>query len=463
MGTGKIFGIGLSKTGTSSLARALELLGYRTKDYPGIDRYIRGDLSSVDLFVIESNDAITDTPVPSFYRELDAKYPGSKFILTVREKEGWLTSCKKQFTTKLAGKQNEAHRNLFVDLYDTDVFDEQKFGLGYDRFVAGVLKYFANRPQDLLIIDVTAGEGWEKLCPFLGKAVPAIPFPKANVTSIRWIDIAEVVDLAKRAGRELGIAAAVPRSANATGSNHVASLSIAKGGGSKPSDSILKRALHKLRGGDAGLLQRSVAAADAVIVKGLSRLTPSIPILLRNERVSDHSERAQLNHLWLVDVSTGARQDAVMPAASVVSIALIEDGRPIYGVVCALGPDVLYFGKLGQGAYRADSGHPPERLDPAANRLRAEVVPHEGQTDAVPATKSRSAGKKLASADALSLCEVLARGETGVVCDTPSTEWDTAAAHAIARVLGRRFVDRESSEELGYNTPEMINHGFRVD
>ena len=70
----KIFGIGLSKTGTTSLARALEILGYKTRDYLGVTSYSHGDLSSIDLEVIDSNDAFTDTPVPSFYRELD-RYP----------------------------------------------------------------------------------------------------------------------------------------------------------------------------------------------------------------------------------------------------------------------------------------------------------------------------------------------------------------------------------------------------
>ena len=94
----KIFGVGLSKTGTTSLARALEILGYKTRDYLGVTRYSPSDLSSIDLQIIDSNDAFTDTPIPSFYRELDTRYPGSKFILTVRDTDDWLQSCKKQFS-----------------------------------------------------------------------------------------------------------------------------------------------------------------------------------------------------------------------------------------------------------------------------------------------------------------------------------------------------------------------------
>jgi hypothetical protein len=41
-----------------------------------------------------------------------------------------------------------------------------------------VLEYFKNRPDDLLIIDICAGQGWEKLCPFLDKPLPQYPFPE---------------------------------------------------------------------------------------------------------------------------------------------------------------------------------------------------------------------------------------------------------------------------------------------
>src|SRR4030095_6669082 len=115
--TSKIFGIGLSKTGTTSLANALQILGYKTRDNIGVTNYVAGDLSSIDLDLVGAFDALTDTPIPSFYRELDKRFPGSKFILTVRARDEWLTSCKKQFTQRFADVQTEAHKHLFVDLY----------------------------------------------------------------------------------------------------------------------------------------------------------------------------------------------------------------------------------------------------------------------------------------------------------------------------------------------------------
>ena len=77
----KIFGIGLSRTGTTSLTLALSELGLHAYHFP------RG------REVIDSVDAATDTPVAAWYQDLDAAYPDSKFILTLRHRPEWLDSC----------------------------------------------------------------------------------------------------------------------------------------------------------------------------------------------------------------------------------------------------------------------------------------------------------------------------------------------------------------------------------
>src|SRR2546428_3527983 len=59
--------------------------------------------------VVDANDALTDTPIPSFYRELDTRFPGSKFIPTARDSEGWLKSRKKQFIKRFAQVKTAAY------------------------------------------------------------------------------------------------------------------------------------------------------------------------------------------------------------------------------------------------------------------------------------------------------------------------------------------------------------------
>ena len=91
----KIFYIGLSRTGTSSLHHILSELGLRSvhacsfllSDPPNYKR-------------CEDYECLGDTPVPLLYKELDKRFEGSKFILTIREKEQWLESMKWMFATE---------------------------------------------------------------------------------------------------------------------------------------------------------------------------------------------------------------------------------------------------------------------------------------------------------------------------------------------------------------------------
>jgi fructose-1,6-bisphosphatase/inositol monophosphatase family enzyme len=401
----KIFGIGLSKTGTSSLAQALQRLGYRTKDCMGALRYARGNLSSIDMDTVLAHDALTDTPIPSFYRELDARFPGSKFILTVRDRAGWLQSCRKQFNEKSAATRSEAHRRLFEDLYGTDVFDEARFADGYDRFVAGVHEHFRDRPGDLLVLDVAAGEGWDKLCPFLRRPVPDLPFPKANVTQIRWIDIEDLVSIAQAAGQEL-----LKRWPGGTTGRGAAGL--------------LRRALGAAVGPDAAAAAR---AACKVIEAGLQRRSPGTPVVGPGRDVAPYGERKRWNHLWLVDPLDGVRAFQHGHGNFTVNLALVEDGVPMYGVVHAPALGATWFGRVGKGAFRRSAGGATARLpaSPDAGGLAAS------------ATSGAQGG---AEADghgshALRLCEQLARAaEAGAM--PPADEWRVAAAHAVIAASG---------------------------
>ncbi|MDP1643939.1 MAG: inositol monophosphatase family protein [Thiobacillus sp.] len=425
----KIFGIGLSKTGTTSLAHALEILGYKTKDYPGIENYRAGDLSCVDLQVVDTYDALTDTPIPSFYRELDARYPNSKFILTVRDKAGWLKSCKKQFTERLAEKQTEAHNQLFKDLYGCTVFDEQKFLSGYEKFVSGALEYFRDRPHNLLVINVTAGEGWEKLCPFLGQAVPDIPFPKANVTQITWMNIEDIVAVAKRAGQAT---LQTYRQGQATGA--------------------MGKALYALRGGNAAALQRATRAAHKVVVDGLKKLNAQIPVLSRDGDAVPYSERAKWNHLWLVDPLDGAGGFLGADGSFTVNIALVQDGAPIYGVVYAPVTDTVYYARIGKGAFKMEGATEPKRLDVRENSgPKTAMVSAQKKQGPTPASR------------ALTMCLVAEGQADTCTFDDPCPEWKTAAAQLIVSASGKRVYDCKSKQGLTYNKEGLVSECFIVE
>ena len=65
--------------------------------------------------------------------------------------------------------------------------DKDEFIGKVTRHNEAVKEYFKDRPDDLLVLDVCAGDGWEKLCPFLEKAVPDKPFPHKGKGKYKWI------------------------------------------------------------------------------------------------------------------------------------------------------------------------------------------------------------------------------------------------------------------------------------
>jgi len=432
----KIFGIGLSKTGTTSLAHGLAILGFKTKDYPGLSHYSSGDLASVDADLIDQYDALTDTPIPSFYRELDAKYPDAKFILTVRDKEGWLKSCKKQFTQKLADKQNEAHNSLFMDLYGCTVYDEAKFSKGYDDFVSGVRAYFKDRRGKLLIMNVVAGDGWEALCPFLDRSTPDIPFPKANVTQIRWMKIDDLVAIAREAGAPL------VRMHRVMEADSTAPLGEPRGW-IKQLGARLEAAYLGMRGGRAYGLDRATHMACDILVNRLSSLNKDIPIVSRLAPVPRYQERSRWNHFWLVDPLDGSDGFATTAGEFSINIALIEDQKPIYGVVYNPLSETIYCGISGKGSFKATGDAAPREID-------------AGEPSALPAPKVMPASK------ALRLC-LLVEGVAGIAPDLRNTmEWHSAAAQAIAAAAGKSLRTCLAGGELRYNKPDLAQDCITV-
>lgn len=121
------------------------------------------------------------------WREIDARYPGTLFILTLRrDRAAWLRSCERYQALQLEGWLNLAEETRDAKLairrfeYGIERFDAEVWSRRYDRRVSEVTAHFRGRPDCLLSFDASAGDGWEKLCPFLGVPEPKIAFPHSN-------------------------------------------------------------------------------------------------------------------------------------------------------------------------------------------------------------------------------------------------------------------------------------------
>lgn len=174
----KIFAIGLSRTGTTSLTKAIELLGYKCKHFPRYD-YGSGNVEIL-YSELQSYDFLSDTPVALDYKRLDKLCKNSKFIYTTRDIDEWIISCKnfKRFSSDFAADPSI----LFFrkKIYGTECFDEEKFRIAYMKHHENVMSYFKNRKSDLLSINICSGQGWDELCSFFECSVPKYLFPWLN-------------------------------------------------------------------------------------------------------------------------------------------------------------------------------------------------------------------------------------------------------------------------------------------
>ncbi|MBT5872634.1 MAG: hypothetical protein HOH43_04375 [Candidatus Latescibacteria bacterium] len=191
----KVFCIGLQRTGTTSLHSALEILGYRS---------VHGAFAMFpdpSQDVLDQYDAFSDNPIPLLYQALDKRCPGSKFILTTRDIEGWLRSVKWLFTTgRIEGnwQADPIIDHVHAALYGASDYDESQFRRTWQEYHDEVSLYFSDRSQDLLMLDLALDNKWEALCRFLNAEIPEVDFPSSNKSSVLRTLIAPAKHLVKR-------------------------------------------------------------------------------------------------------------------------------------------------------------------------------------------------------------------------------------------------------------------------
>ena len=176
----RVFGIGLNKTGTTTLGKALATLGFT--HHQGFRRdlvmeYAEGRLDGILEIAAEYNN-FEDWPWPLVYPELDEAFPGSKFVLTTRRSaEVWYESLCRHADRK----SSETRRVREVVYGYGDPADRPDyFRRFYERHNAEARAHFASRPDDLLEICWEVESDWSRLAAFLGVTAPRVELPHEN-------------------------------------------------------------------------------------------------------------------------------------------------------------------------------------------------------------------------------------------------------------------------------------------
>jgi type II secretion system protein G len=213
----KVFGLGLNKTGTSTLGKCLRHFGYRhvscRRDL--LERFRAGDLEPI-FQVLDEYDSFEDWPFPLMYRELFARCgDGARYILTTRSSpQRWLESLKSHALRTPADQQC---RTLAYG-FDYPHGHESDHLAFYDRHNADVRAFFRDHHAEHAFLDLCweRGDGWQQLCPFLGLPIPSIPFPHSNRGADLETDAQVLVDNHVNVARQLALLGVIDAAAYPT-------------------------------------------------------------------------------------------------------------------------------------------------------------------------------------------------------------------------------------------------------
>jgi len=187
MGNNKIFEIGTIKTGTTSLGKALELLGYNMIGFNLSQvRSLKMNGEESLLPYINKYDAFQDAPWHNISLEfLTSNFPDAKYISLERDDEMWFKSLighikRKDFLMGGAGVQYQKY------LKNPEGFKIRMLSKKRAKYQK-INSFFASSPEKLLTMNICDnGDGWETLCEFLEQPVPDVKFPCLFTAERAW-------------------------------------------------------------------------------------------------------------------------------------------------------------------------------------------------------------------------------------------------------------------------------------
>ena len=210
--------------------------------------------------------------------------------------------------------------------------------------------------------------------------------------------------------------------------------------------------------------------AHRILLDGLRRLDPATPVVSEEAEAAAFETRRGWRRFWLVDPLDGTKEFIKRNGQFTVNIALIREGRPLAGVVLAPAIQQLYYALEGHGAFKIDAGGATSRLEPASKTngdrlvIAGSLSHPTPEMDAFVAEQRRKYKQVefLPMGSSLKICLVAEGAADLYPRFGPTMEWDTAAAHAVAREAGRKVVAHGTTQELPYNKQSLLNGWFVV-
>ncbi len=207
-------------------------------------------------------------------------------------------------------------------------------------------------------------------------------------------------------------------------------------------------------------------AAHEIIKKALHTLTPDIPQLSEEDSSVSFAQRQEWPKFWCIDPLDGTKEFINRNDEFTINIALIENNRPVLGIVFVPVTGTAYWGGTQVGAWKKQPGMNPVhiRSRPLGEKLIVAASRRHGQDKNEKLMKplynyfSKISSKGVGSS--LKMC-LIAEGLVDFYPRLfPTSEWDTAAAQAVVEAAGGRLVNASNLEPLTYNQKESLENPF---
>jgi 3'(2'), 5'-bisphosphate nucleotidase len=216
---------------------------------------------------------------------------------------------------------------------------------------------------------------------------------------------------------------------------------------------------------DLSPLTEADLAAHNVISNGLLELTPEIPVLSEESAKIPFSLRKSWKRYWLIDPLDGTKEFVKRNGEFTVNIALIDNHKPILGVIYVPVSKVTYYGSKDAGAFKQLPDSDAESIAVSSKR---------GDTVRVAGSRSHAGESLKRYLENLGEHQIVSMGSSLKSCLVaegladiyprlgPTSEWDTGAAQAIVEAAGGRLTDTRM-QPLRYNSKEsVLNPDFFV-
>lgn len=227
---------------------------------------------------------------------------------------------------------------------------------------------------------------------------------------------------------------------------------------------------------DESPLTKADLASHQLILDYLNKT--EISVLSEEGKDISYDLRKQWDRLWIVDPIDGTKEFIKKNGEFTVNIALIQNQKPILGVIYVPALKDLYFASKDEGAYLVKGIDATNSIEEIFNSRIKLPKKCDSQVYTIVASKShlsketeefikkieleKGEVKTLSKGSSLKLCMVAEGKADCYPRFAPTMEWDTAAGHAICKFAGKSIIDMDTGREMLYNRENLLNNWFVV-